>query len=148
MLLWAGFLVERLSVINWIRNLRRGQDNFIDVPVRKQIIGILVITLSEIVIWLIWYYVALELGHIIAFLIFTLLMQAEHAVEMAFLKREPWKKYFWHRTTLIFTLIETLGGALGLYFFMTDDFAMAAGTLFIGLSIEHIIQGVQLRDKL
>ncbi len=81
-LLWAGFLVERLAVVAWLRLVYRARE---DRPVAggslwKGTLVILGVTLSEIVIWVAWRWGVGAAGHLLAGLVLLVAMQAEHAV--------------------------------------------------------------------
>ncbi len=146
-LLLAGFLVERLTVLNWVKSIRADNKIFANISWWLKAVEILIITISEIVIWMIWYYAFKEFGHLVSFLILLPLMQIEHSVEMALLKKESWKKYILKKKVIVFTLFETVGAALALYFYTSEEYILAALALLIGLSVEHVIQGVNLREK-
>ena len=151
-LLWAGFLVERVSVILWLRVIYREKERASqpanpveNTPAWKGALALFAITLSEILIWLAWYWCVGWVGHFWAGLILLVLMQAEHAVEMGGLKQSSPLKYFFNGRTFFFTLMEVLGAIGWLYFTMQGDVGLGALSLLVGLSIEHVLQGSQLR---
>jgi hypothetical protein len=156
-ILWAGFLVERVSVILWIRFVYRGGARQ---PVREPgllltVAGLLGITLSEIMIWIFWRAIAdgqiawLNFGpgasFVIAGILLMALMLAEHSVEMAALKRtKPWS-YLTSPSTIFFTFMEVVGAVAWLYFVRNGQPVAGGICLLIGLSIEHVLQGSDLR---
>jgi hypothetical protein len=158
-ILWAGFLVERVSVILWIRYVYRGRGQQpTNVPgLLPTVIGLLAITLSEIAIWVLWRAMAdgqiawLSIGPtanvVIAGVVLMALMLAEHSVEMAALKgTKPWA-YLGDRSTIFFTFMEVIGAVAWLYFVRSGQPVLGGICLLVGLSIEHVLQGSDLRPE-
>ena len=73
------------------------------------------------------------------------LMLAEHSMEMALLKKDRFWKYLGHPRTLFFTVMEVAGGVGWLYLVRQDEPLWGAIVLLLGLSIEHVLQGSQLK---
>lgn len=158
-ILWAGFLVERVSVILWIRYVYagRGQQPARVPGLLPTVIGLLAITLSEIAIWILWRAMAdgqiawLSIGPtanvVIAGVVLMGLMLAEHSVEMAALKgTKPWA-YLGNPSTIFFTFMEVIGAVAWLYFVRSGQPVLGGICLLIGLSIEHVLQGSDLRPE-
>jgi hypothetical protein len=158
-ILWAGFLVERLSVILWIRYVYAGRSQQpAKVPgLLPTVIGLLAITLTEIAIWIAWRAMAdgqiawLNVGPganvVIAAVVLMGLMLAEHSVEMAALKgKKPWA-YLGHSTTIFFTFMEVIGAVAWLHFVRSGQPVLGGICLLVGLSIEHVLQGSDLRPE-
>lgn len=154
--LWAGFAVERVSVYLWIRYVYRtrgGQPRarslFVVIP------GLFLITLSEILIWILW--VALADGTIggvaatpalnmtVAGIVLMVLMTIEHSVEMGALKRTNPLAYVTSPSTLLFTFMEVAGAVGWLALVRAERPLLGAACLLVGLSIEHVLQGSDLR---
>jgi hypothetical protein len=158
-ILWAGFLVERVSVILWIRVAYRSREQQpANVPgLLPTVVGLLVITLSEILIWIFWLSIAdgqiawLDVGPTVNFVLAAVvlmgLMLVEHSVEMGALRRRrPWA-YMSNRSTIFFTFMEVVGAVAWLYFVRTDRPILGGICLLLGLSIEHVLQGSDLRPE-
>jgi len=155
-LLWAGFGVERMSVYLWIRYVYRSRGGG---PVQRSLLatvaGLFVITLSEVLIWILW--LALADGQIgaiaaapatnmaVAGLVLMVLMTIEHSVEMGVLKQTNPLGYVTNPSTLLFTFMEVTGAVGWLAFVRADQPLVGALFLIVGLSIEHVIQGSDLR---
>ena len=88
LVLWAGFLLERSSVLYWVRtvyNPARGIAN-ISYPFGQQVLRIFAVTITEVLIWIVWLQVAYEFGHVVAGFALFVLMQFEHSWEMSLVK--------------------------------------------------------------
>lgn len=156
-ILWGGFLVERLSVITWIRYIYRGTERAVaSPPLLLALGGLLAITLSEILIWIFW--LALADGKIglgwgagaavaIAAVVLMVLMQIEHSVEMGLLKQRSPSAYLLNPGTIFFTFMEVVGAVAWLYFVRADRPFLGGICLLVGLSIEHVLQGSGLRPE-
>ncbi|MFB6249941.1 MAG: hypothetical protein ABEL97_15375 [Salinibacter sp.] len=155
-LLWAGFAVERISVYLWIRYVyrTRGEQPRAQ-PLSIVIPGLVLITLSEILIWILW--VALADGTIggaaaapvvnmtVAGVVLMVLMTIEHSVEMGALKQTSPLRYVTSPSTLVFTFMEVAGAVGWLALVRADRPLLGAACLLVGLSIEHVLQGSDLR---
>ena len=148
-LLWAGFLVERIAVVTWLRFAYRQAEGAAPegpgLPLWKAAIGLLLITLSEILIWLAWLWVADTINFWLAAVALMLLMLIEHSVEMSFVKKTGPFAWMGNGRTIFFTLMEVLGGVGWLYYVRHDSPWLGALFLLVGLSIEHVLQGSQLK---
>lgn len=166
MILWAGFALERGAVLIWIRYVYReregerggGGADEARAPSRalpRTLAGVFVITLTEIIIWILWVAIADgEIGWLalsagaafgVAAIVLFALLQVQHSVEMAGLKGTVVTTYLADRTTLFFTFMEVAGAVGWLWFVRADQPVAGAICLLLGLSIEHVIQGSQLR---
>ena len=155
-LLWAGFAVERISVYLWIRYVYRSRGGGpIEQSLGATVAGLFVITLSEVLIWILW--LALADGTIgaiaaapltnmaVAGVVLMVLMTIEHSVEMGVLKRTNPLAYVTSPSTLLFTFMEVAGAVGWLALVRADRPLLGALFLLVGLSIEHVIQGSDLR---
>lgn len=157
--LWVGFLIERAAVVLWLQYVYRQQEGEappqLNANLWQAILGILFITLTEIVIWAIWFGLAggnepgaPDMGkHIIAGVVLFLLLQVQHSVEMGILRRKSTLDYITNPNTLFFTLMEALGGFGWLLFVRNDQEMLGALALLIGLSVEHVLQGSTLKPE-
>lgn len=155
-LLWAGFAVERISVYLWIRYVYRSRgDGPVEQSLGVTVAGLFLITLTEVLIWILW--LALADGTIgaiaaapatnmaVAGVVLMVLMTIEHSVEMGALKRTTPLAYVTSPSTLLFTFMEVAGAVGWLAFVRADRPLLGALCLLVGLSIEHVIQGSDLR---
>ena len=148
-ILWAGFMVERVSVVLWMQyiyRVRAGQPEP-PPPIGESIFKLFFFTLSEIIIWVMWALAAQEINQLVAAILLFPLLQVQHAVEMAILKKTNAFLYMTDSNTLFFTLMEVLGAAGWPYFVRDGNEALGGLALLIGLSVEHIIQGATLKPE-
>ncbi|MEM9326881.1 MAG: hypothetical protein AAGA85_14540 [Bacteroidota bacterium] len=146
-LLWVGFGIERGSVAVWVSKVYRPKEGITSssVPLWQQLLGWTFITLTEIIIWIIWYYSIEPLGYLWSTLILYVLMLIEHSAELGLVKRENIFLHAKYLKTHFFTLMETLGAVGWIYFHQQGQDSWAMISLIVGLSIEHIIQGSALK---
>lgn len=147
LLLWVGFGIERASVAYWVNKVFRPAKGIASssVPLWQQVLGLGFITLTEIVIWIIWYYSIEPFGYFWSTVILYVLMLVEHSAELGLVKS---KNIFLHTKDLkthFFTLMEVLGGLGWIYFHQLGNDPLAMLCLLVGLSIEHIIEGSSLK---
>ena len=108
------------------------------------------ITLSEILIWVVWLWIAHQPwgGQAFAAAILMVLMLIEHSVEMAILRGNTRVLFYLkNKKTIFFTVMEVLGAVGWLYYVRQGQPMIGGGILFLGLSIEHIIQGSALKPE-
>ena len=148
-LLWVGFGIERGAVALWLKKVYRPKEGITSnqVPVWQQFAGWTFITFTEIVVWVIWWYTVDDLGHILGAVVLYVLMLVEHSAEMGLVKRKSLWIYARTFKTNLFTFMEVIGAAGWLYFHEQGQPGLAAASLFVGLSVEHIIQGSSLKPK-
>lgn len=146
-LLWIGFGIERGSVALWIKKVYRPKEGITgsSVPLWKQLLGWGFITLTEIIIWIIWLWAIQQWGLITGTVILYVLMLIEHSAEMGLVKQKSLWIYVKVFNTHLFTLMETLGALGWIYFHQQGQDEWAIVCLIVGLSIEHIIQGSALK---
>lgn len=145
--LWVGFSVERIAVALWILFVYAPKDASAPPrpPVWKSALTLIGITVSEVLIWVVWLKLAVAYGHLVATAALMVLMLAEHSVEMSLIKRTPPFAFITNPNTIFFTVMEVIGGAGWLYLTWEGQPLAGAACLLIGLSIEHVIQGAQLK---
>lgn len=147
LLLWIGFGIERASVAVWINKVYRPTKGIASsvVPLWQKVLGLGFITLTEIIIWIIWYYSIVPFGYLWSSVILYVLMLIEHSAELGLVKQ---KNIFLHTIDLkthFFTLMEVLGAVGWIYFHQNGNDLFAMLSLLVGLSIEHIIEGGSLK---
>lgn len=145
--LWAGFIIERSAVLYWVRTVHNPASGIANVnyPFWQQALRIFGVTITEVLIWIIWLFLAGKFGHVAAGAALFVLMQLEHSWEMSLVKGTSIWSYIGNTRTLIFTVAETLGGIGWLYYVLDGQHLIAGLILFIALSIEHVIQGGTLK---
>ncbi len=147
LILWAGFLTERVAVITWIQRVYRPKEGVASetTSVVQKSTRLLGVTLTEIIVWMVWLWIADTVNMGLAAAVLMVLMLAEHSMEMALLKKDRFWKYVGNPRTIFFTVMEVAGGVGWMYFVRRDEALIGAVILLLGLSIEHVLQGSQLR---
>lgn len=157
-ILWGGFAVERLAVYLWIRFIYREKEGGVQTRSFLSVFtGLFFITLSEVLIWISWLALAdgqvgwTDIGFIgntvLAGVVLMILMLVEHSVEMAGLRQRSPLIFMKSPNTIFFTFMEVIGAVGWLYFARTDMPLLGALCLLVGLSIEHVLQGSELRPE-
>lgn len=147
--LWAGFTVERVAVVLWILFVYTPQDANAPPrpPLWRSALTLVAITVSEVLIWVAWLAIATTSGHLLAGAVLMALMLAEHSVEMSLIKRTPPFAFVGNAKTIFFTVMEVLGAMGWLYLTWNGRPLAGAAMLLIGLSVEHVLQGSQLKPE-
>ena len=149
LLLWAGFMVERIAVILWLRTVYRKAEG-IQAPALQwwQIpVGLVGVTWTEILVWFIWLYAANNFGDWWGLVVLSPLMLLEHSAEMGLVKQKNLLTYINSPRTIFFTVMEVLGAVLWLHYLRAGQPVLGMLILGVGLSIEHVIQGSELKPK-
>ena len=157
-ILWGGFGIERMAVYLWIRYIYRTKEGIVVPPSFFAVFfGLLFITLSEVLIWIVWLNFAdgqfawadngFLINTVTAGIILMILMWIEHSVEMGALRQKNPLIYFFKSNTIFFTFMEVIGAVGWLYFVRTGSPILGAVCLLVGLSVEHIIQGSDLKPE-
>ena len=146
-ILWTGFIIERSSVILWLRYVNGKDDpetiaNGTPLKIAGAVIGF---TFVEIVIWTVWLNVADRQGALLGTLVLAIMIHGLHSLEMAVVKKTPLGAYITNLNTVFFSVMEVAGGALWLYFVRSGNEMAGAACLLIGLCVEHVIQGSSLK---
>ncbi len=147
--LWAGFMVERVSVFLWLRNVYRTQDGMTseEIPLWQSAIGLILIAGSEIVIWVLWLWLANDVNFWLAAVVLLILMLGEHSMEMSLVKKTKPLFYITDPKTIFYTVMEAVGAVAWLYLVQHDEPLWGALILLVGLSVEHVLQGSQLNPE-
>jgi hypothetical protein len=147
--LWVGFSVERIAVALWIRFVYSPQDVEAPAapPIWRSVLTLVLITVSEVAIWVVWLALAVRFGHLAAGAVLMGLMLAEHSVEMSLIKRTPPFAFMGNRDTIFFTVMEVVGAMGWLYLTWNGQPLAGALVLLAGLSVEHVLQGAQLKPE-
>lgn len=147
LVLWVGFLIERSSVLYWIRTVHNPASGIANVayPFWQRVLRLIVVTVTEVVIWIIWLWLAGETGYVVAGLALLFLMQVEHSWEMSLVKNTSVWTYVGNARTWAFTMAETLGAVGWLYYVSAEQQFIGGLVLLVGLAVEHVIQGGTLK---
>ena len=148
-ILWIGFGIERTAVVLWLRTVHRPAEGLASPKTSPAVIvlSLIAITLPEVVIWVVWLSLAEGVGYLWAGLFLAVIMLAEHSVELGLVKKMNPLSFVTDPATLFFTAMEVLGGIAWLYFVRQEQALLGGVLLFIGLSIEHIVEGASLKPK-
>jgi hypothetical protein len=147
LLLWTGFMIERIAVILWLGRVYRKKEGISPPKLTWwQIpLGLIAVTWTEILVWFIWLYVAENYGGWWGLAVLMPLMLLEHSAEMGLVKRCNLLKYVTNGKTIFFTIMEVAGAVGWLHFVREGQPVIGIIILLLGLSIEHIIQGSELK---
>lgn len=134
-----GLQVERIAVYIGIRS------TWGDNPPHPNILGNLVGSgLGEAVAWLIWLYVADTIDPIFAAIFLTMMILFEHSFQIGYFRRGKPFVYMIDPITVVFSAMEGVFAYFWLEAFRAGEVTTSAIILFVGLTIEHITQGVKL----
>lgn len=141
--LFIGLLLERISV-------KMSIDSFYGAnPPHPNIVRNLVFSvILETIGWLIWLFLADEvIGPVGAAVVFAVIVLVLHSRDIGYFKRIGSFVYVTDPVTIVFSVVE----AITAYFWLTlardESTLFAAVVLFVGLTIEHIIQSFALVAK-
>ena len=161
LVLWAGFLTERIVVLGWVQHfdaqmqakypnyrLPPGTVQFKDKPKAQQFAHLLLITLSEIVIWVVAVYLFDRYGWVPALGILLVGEQLQHSMELGLIAHRPIGDYIPTWNALKITLFETIGGIIWISLVRHGQPQLGGLFLLIGLSIEHVVQGAKIKVDL
>ncbi|MEM9260828.1 MAG: hypothetical protein AAGA62_14365, partial [Bacteroidota bacterium] len=132
-ILWIGFAIERTAVYLWIQYVYRQREKTLNLPVppRKPlyvlIFRLFIITLSEVLIWIVWLQLAdgkvtwlaaptFMTNFLIAGAVLMVLMLIEHSIEIGALRNKPLLQHVTNPKTILFTFMEVAGAMGWLYF--------------------------------
>ncbi|MGP0068416.1 MAG: peroxidase family protein [Isosphaeraceae bacterium] len=157
LILLAGFLAERLAVLYWVSQVfgaEVGITGSKKTPLQK-VIGLLMITGSEVIVWSIWFFAARDLapsmGPTASFLIASALLivgeQLQHSWDLALLNAKRIRDYILNPTTIFITALECGGGISMLYLFQQGLRWPAGIIMFVALAIEHVVQGSLIKPS-
>jgi hypothetical protein len=143
LVLWAGFIVERLMVVIWLNVPKRiitpgGQ-------LRSRTLVLAGVTLAEIVVWVVWILVAEAHEPAFGTAVLFVGIHLVHSYEVALIKHRQFTPVLVSGEVVFLTILEAVGGAGALWL------ATRGWTLFplllIGLAllIEHIAQVTALK---
>jgi hypothetical protein len=158
--LWAGFLTERLSVLGWVGYFQTKMEAKYRIPADDdtddfknrnklgQVIHLLLICLSEISIWVVFVIVYEYFGWPASLAVLIIGEQLEHSMELGLIANRAIKEYIPTWNALKITLLEAFGGVLWIYLVRHEQPQLGGFFLLLGLTIEHVVQGNKIQVDL
>ena len=133
----VGLLAERISVYLLIHAVWGPTP-----PHKKLILNLFFAGMGETVAWLVWLFLADgPLGRLLASALLAVVLLFEHSIQIGFFMQSSYFKHVTDPMTIVFSALEGVVAFFWLYFVRTDHAFWGAVVLFVGLTIEHIIQG-------
>ncbi len=105
--------------------------------------GLLIVSVSESVLWIVWLIISQGTGGIIAGLIFlAITMFFQHSIERNVFQGKPLFDTIIKPAVISFTLVEAVAAAIWLFFVLDPGSSNIIGAVIlgVGLLVEHIIQ--------
>jgi hypothetical protein len=125
-----------------------GTVQFKDKPKAQQFAHLLLITLSEIVIWVVAVYLFDRHGWVPALGVLLVGEQLQHSMELGLIAHRPIGDYIPTWNALKITLFETIGGIIWISLVRHGQPQLGGLMILIGLSIEHVVQGAKIKTDL
>jgi hypothetical protein len=156
--LWAGFLVERYVVLNWTAAFRARlaaqypgaphYDSFQGMSTVQKLGKLLIITVTEISIWVTAVLVFEHVNWVASFAVLVAGEQLQHSWELGLIASRPITDYIPTWKALTITLLESVGGILWIGLVYHEQPQLGGLFLLIGLSIEHVVQSGKIKVDL
>lgn len=132
-----GLLAERISVYLLIHAVWGSEP-----PHRKLILNLFLAGMGETIAWLVWLFLADgPLGLFLASVLLGVVLLFEHSIQIGFFMQSAYFKHVTDPMTIVFSALEGVVAFFWLYFVRADHAFWGAVVLFVGLTVEHIIQG-------
>lgn len=145
LVLLAGFTVERIAVAIWLRRSGIARDVAPGLAGWLRVgRGLALATAFEILLWYGFVLVAARSNVEIAGMLLLVGIHGLHAGEMAGVRGEPLAEILVRPRTLLFSFVEAAGGVAWLALANAGHPWLGALALFVGLSLEHVVQGREL----
>lgn len=133
----VGLLAERISVYMLIHAVWGPKP-----PHKNLILNLVVAGIGETIAWLAWLYLADgPLGLAWASVLLGVVLLFEHSIQIGFFMQINYFKHVPDPLTIVFSALEGAVAFFWLYFVRNDYMVWGMLVLFVGLTIEHIIQG-------
>jgi hypothetical protein len=156
--LWAGFLTERYVVLNWTAAFRGvlaaeypdapHYDSFQAMSTVQKVGKLLIITVTEISVWVSAVLVFDHVHWVAAFVVLVIGEQLQHSWELGLIASRPITDYIPTWKALTITLLETIGGIIWIGLVRHEQPQLGGLFLLIGLSIEHVVQSKKIQVDL
>lgn len=132
-----GLLAERISVYMLIHAVW-GQNP----PHKNLVLNLIIAGFGESLAWLLWLFLAdKEWGLLLSSVFLGVLILLEHSIQIGFFMQQNYFKHILNPTTIVFSALEAIVAYYWLYLVRSERELWGAVVLFVGLTIEHIIQG-------
>lgn len=161
LVLWAGFLTERISVLGWVKYFHtkmeakypdqavdKSADDFKNKPKLQQLLHLLAICLSEISIWVAFVFAYDSYGIAAGFAVLLIGEQLEHSMELGLIAHRKITDYIPSWSALKITLLEAGGGLAWIWLVRHEQAQLGGLFLLLGLTIEHVVQGNKIKVDL
>lgn len=161
LVLWAGFLTERIAVLGWVVYFHakmaakypnqppdQSASDIKNQPKAQQLLHLLLICLSEISIWVAFVFVFERYGALAAFTVLLVGEQLEHSMELGLIAQRPISEYIPTWNALKITLLEAGGGIAWLWLARHQQPQVGGLIMLLGLTIEHVVQGNKIKVDL
>jgi hypothetical protein len=161
LVLWSGFLVERIVVLGWVNHFQtemeakypdqpvdKSASDFKNKPKPQQLAHLLLICLTEISIWVSVAYVFDAYGWVAAFAVLIAGEQLQHSWELGLIAHHPIGDYIPTWNAMKITLLEAVGGILWIWCVRHGQPQLGGLFLLLGLSVEHVVQGAKIQVDL
>ncbi len=133
----AGLLAERISVYMLIKAVWGPNP-----PHKHLILNLVVAGIGETLAWLLWLWLADgPMGMVWASVLLGVILLFEHSIQIGFFMQINYFKHVNDPMTIVFSALEGAVAFFWLYFVRNDYMIWGMLVLFVGLTIEHIIQG-------
>jgi hypothetical protein len=156
--LWAGFLTERYVVLNWTAAFRGvlaaeypdapHYDSFQAMSAVQKVAKLLIITVTEISVWVSAVLVFDHVHWVAAFAVLIIGEQLQHSWELGLIASRPITDYIPTWKALTITLLETVGGIIWIGLVRHEQPQLGGLFILIGLSIEHVVQSKKIQVDL
>lgn len=141
-----GLQAERIAVVMSIRSVYGPNP-----PHPKIALNLIISGLLETVAWLIWLFIADSINAVLAAVILGLMILVLHSYQLGYFRRGKPFAYLTDPTTIVFSAMEGIFAYYWLFYVRADVGLFTFGPvqtgaiiLFVGLLIEHIVQGRML----
>lgn len=149
LILVAGLLSERIAVYIGIRSIYGPKP-----PHAKITLNLIISALLETLAWLIWLFIADSINAVLAAVILAIIILVLHSHQLGYFRRGKPFAYLTDATTIVFSVIEAVTAYFWLFYVRTDVGLFTFGPvqtgaiiLFLGLLIEHIVEGTMFRKE-
>lgn len=133
----AGMLVERISVYMLTHAVWGPKP-----PHKHLILNLVVAAIGETIVWLAWLYLADgPLGLMWSSILLCVALLVEHSTQLGFFLQSNYFRHVTDPLTIVFSVLEGVVAWFWLYLVRNDYTLWGALVLFVGLAVEHIIQG-------
>ena len=133
----VGLLAERISVYMLIYAVWGPNP-----PHKNLILNLVVAGIGESLAWLLWLFLADgSMGLLWSSVLLGVLLLFEHSIQIGFFMQRSYFKHVVDPVTIVFSALEGAVAYYWLYLVRGEHEFWGALVLFVGLTVEHIIQG-------